>query len=101
MNLQERKDLLVQLGQFMQTDDEAWQAAKVKATNENPWFLPEFIKLSIDNICRQFLTAEKLQSLIDQYQLTDNQDPKKVGIVMAGNIPLVGFHDLLCSFITG
>ena len=27
--------------------------------------------------------------------------PKKIGIVMAGNIPLVGFHDLLCVFISG
>ncbi len=101
MNLQERKDLLVQLGQFMQTDDEAWQAAQRKATNENQWFLPQFIELSVNNICEQFLTAEKLQTLIDRYQLSSNPSPKKVGIVMAGNIPLVGFHDLLCTFITG
>lgn len=101
MNLQERKDLMVQLGRFMQTDDEIWQAAKRKATNENPWFLPEFIELSIRNICERFLTEEQLQALIDQYQLTDNSAPKKVGIVMAGNIPLVGFHDLLCVFMTG
>jgi hypothetical protein len=101
MNLQERKDLLVQLGHFMQTDDEAWQAAKRKATNENPWFLPEFIQLSVNNICRRFLTEETLQLFINHYQLTDNPAPKKVGIVMAGNIPLVGFHDLLCTFMTG
>jgi hypothetical protein len=101
MNLQERKDLLVQLGRFMQTGDEGWQAAKRKATNENPWFLPQFIELSVNNICRQFLEEEKLQSLIDQYELGENLSPKKVGLVMAGNIPLVGFHDLLCTFITG
>ena len=45
MNLQERKDLLVKLGNFMQSDDEAWQAAKQRATRENAWFLPEFITL--------------------------------------------------------
>ncbi|HUC81061.1 MAG TPA: hypothetical protein VMR70_09100 [Flavisolibacter sp.] len=101
MNLQERKDLMVQLGRFMQTDDEAWQGAKRRATNENPWFLPEFIDLSVSNIANQFLTEESLQSLIDRYHLTDNTGPKKVGIVMAGNIPLVGFHDLLCVFMTG
>jgi hypothetical protein len=101
MNLQERKDLLVQLGHFMQTEDEGWQAAKRKATNENPWFLPQFIDLSVTNICEQFLTEEKLQSLIDRYQLDENLSPRKVGLVMAGNIPLVGFHDLLCTFITG
>ena len=101
MNLQERKDLMVQLGRFMQTDDEAWQAAKRKATNENPWFLPQFIDLAIQNICQQFLSEEKLNLLIDKYQLSDNDHPKKIGIVMAGNIPLVGFHDLLCTFMTG
>ena len=101
MNLQERKDLMVQLGRFMQTDDEAWQGAKRRATNENPWFLPEFIDLSVSNIAEQFLTEKSLQSLIDRYHLTDNTTPKKVGIVMAGNIPLVGFHDLLCVFMTG
>ena len=101
MNLQERKDLFVQLGRFMQSDDEAWQQAKRKATNENAWFLTEFIELSINNICQQFLTAEKLQFLIDRYALTDNISPKKVGLVMAGNVPLVGFHDLLCTFLAG
>ena len=101
MNLQARKDLMVQLGRFMQTDDEAWQAAKQKATNENPWFLTQFIDLSVGNITEQFLTEEKLQSLIDRYQLGENHNPKKVGIVMAGNIPMVGFHDLLCTFMTG
>ncbi|RYZ29030.1 MAG: acyl-CoA reductase [Chitinophagaceae bacterium] len=101
MNLQERKDLLVQLGRFMQTEDEGWQAAKRRATNENPWFLTQFIDLSVNNICEEFLTEEKLQSLIDRYKLGENLSPKKVGLVMAGNIPLVGFHDLLCTFITG
>ena len=101
MNLQERKDLMVQLGRFMQTDDEAWQAAKRRATNENPWFLPEFIALSVRNISEQFLAPEKLQLLIERYSLSDNSSPKKVGIVMAGNIPMVGFHDLLCTFMAG
>jgi hypothetical protein len=37
-----------------------------------------------------------------QYKIPDeNAAPKNVGIVMAGNIPLVGFHDFLCAFITG
>lgn len=101
MNLQERKELLVRLGNFMGSDDEAWQEAKRKATAHNPWFIPEFIELSAGNISKEFLMKEQLQSLIDRYQLTENHSPKKVGIVMAGNIPLVGFHDLLCTFITG
>jgi len=101
MNLQERKDLLVQLGNFMASDDEAWQTAKRKAAAANGWFIPEFIDLSIYNIVEQFLGENELQKLIDDYGLEENPAPKKVGIVMAGNIPLVGFHDLLCTFITG
>jgi hypothetical protein len=101
MNLQERKDLMVQLGHFMQTNDEAWQQARQKATRENPWFLPEFIDLAVNNIVHQFLAEDKIQGLIDRYQLGDVKQPRKVGIVMAGNIPLVGFHDLFCTFITG
>jgi hypothetical protein len=101
MNLQERKDLLVRLGKFMSSDDEAWQDAKRKATAENPWFIPEFIELSVTNIAGQFLTEDGLQKLTTQYNLSENLSPKRVGIVMAGNIPLVGFHDLLCTFLTG
>ena len=35
------------------------------------------------------------------YHLDDNIWGKNIGIVMAGNIPLVGFHDFLCVFISG
>jgi hypothetical protein len=102
MNLQERKDLLVQLGTYMQNNDEPWQQAKQKAYLENHWFIPEFVELSINNIAQNFLQPHQLQQLIDQYQIPGNPShPKKVGIVMAGNIPLVGFHDLLCVFLSG
>ncbi len=101
MNLQERKDLLERLGRFMASEDEAWQAAKRKATAQNPWFIPEFIDLAVNNIARKFLSPQGLQTVIEQYKIDDRIEPKKVGIVMAGNIPLVGFHDLLCTFLTG
>ncbi len=101
MNLQERKEALIGLGRFMASDDEGWKGAKQKATAENPWFIPEFIELSITSICREYLTTEALDRLIERYELTDNEAPKKLGIVMAGNLPLVGLHDLLCTFITG
>jgi hypothetical protein len=102
MKLQERKDLLVRLGQYMLGDSEPWQHIKQKAFAENKWFIPEFIDLSVRNISTHYLQAEQLQQLIDQYNIPDeNPVPKKVGVVMAGNIPLVGFHDLLCVFLTG
>jgi len=102
MNLQERKEILVRLGNYLRTTDEDWQRATEKATAENAWFTPAFIALSVNNISRRFLTGQSLQELIDRYSIpSENLSPKKVGIVMAGNIPLVGFHDLLCTFLTG
>ncbi|HZH36196.1 MAG TPA: acyl-CoA reductase [Flavisolibacter sp.] len=102
MNLQERKEILRQLGAYLLTDDPEWQVTKERAVTENAWFIPEFVELAARNIANQFLTAESLRQLIDRYRIpAENSSPKKVGIVMAGNIPMVGFHDLLCTFITG
>lgn len=102
MNLYQRKELLIRLGIYMQSSEQEWQDAKHTAYLENQWFIPEFIELSVNNIARNFLQPHQLEQLIRQYQIPEeNSNPKKVGIVMAGNIPLVGFHDLLCVFITG
>jgi hypothetical protein len=102
MNVQQRKSLLVQLGNYMAGNAPAWQTAKEKATAENPWFIPEFIELSVSNIVGQFLQPGVLDEMISRYRLTKEITlPKSIGIVMAGNIPLVGFHDLLCVFISG
>jgi hypothetical protein len=102
MNLSQRKALLVQLGNYMQSSDGQWQHAKQTAYLENPWFIPEFVELSVNNIAHNFLQPYQLDQLITQYQIPEeNPNPENVGIVMAGNIPLVGFHDLLCVFLSG
>jgi hypothetical protein len=102
MNLSQRKELLERLGDYMQSEDEHWQQVKHKAYLENHWFIPEFTELSVNNIAKNFLQPHELEKLIAQYQIPgENLLPKKVGIVMAGNIPLVGFHDLLCVFLSG
>lgn len=102
MNLLQRKELLVRLGNYMQGKDESWQEIKHRAYLENQWFVPEFIELSVNKIAQNFLQPQQLDQLITQYQIPgENSNPKKIGIVMAGNIPLVGFHDLLCVFLTG
>jgi len=102
MNVFNRKELLVRLGNYMQSADEEWQQVKNKAYLENRWFTPEFTELSINNIFQNYLQSDQLEQLITLYQLPEkNNASKKIGIVMAGNIPLVGFHDLLCVFLTG
>jgi Acyl-CoA reductase (LuxC) len=102
MILQERINLLVQLGEYMLSNDEEWLDAKERAFRENAWFIPEFINASVNNIATQFLQKEKLDNWVAQYSIPNEQiNPKTVGVVMAGNIPLVGFHDFLCVFISG
>ena len=88
------------LGEYILSDDPEWLEAKHRASLVNPWFTQEFIDLASKNIAEQFLTKEKLTSWTSAFN-TDNIQPKKIGIVMAGNIPLVGFHDMLSVFISG
>lgn len=102
MNLQQRIDLLTRLGEYIEMNHISWQQAKEKAGRENPWFIPEFIELSAGNIASSFLQKDKLLAWCRSYRVPEeNSNSGNIGIVMAGNIPLVGFHDLLCVFVTG
>jgi hypothetical protein len=101
MNLVQRINLLEKLGIYLIGDDEKLQSVKQKAFEKNKWFTEEFVNLSLKNISTQFLNRNKLETWASHYHLDDNVKPKNVGIVMAGNIPLVGFHDFLCVFISG
>ncbi len=102
MILQERIDLLVRLGEYLSGNDESWVRAKAKAYSKNPWFIPEFIDHAASNIIEQFLQRNRLEAWAASYGLQSQPvPPKRVGLVMAGNIPMVGFHDMLCIFISG
>lgn len=101
MNLQKRIELLQSLQKYLLTNDEEWKLIKIKASAHNGWFTPEFIDLAVNNICSEFLLKDKLEQWTTHYHLDDNIGGKNIGIVMAGNIPLVGFHDFLCVFISG
>jgi len=89
------------LAGYLQSDTENWIQTKKKAEAQNPWFNNAFINLSVKNIVESFLQKEKIEEWISHYHLDDNITPRKLGLVMAGNIPLVGFHDFLCIFISG
>lgn len=102
MDIQHRIDLLTMLGKYMVSDDKNFEAIKRQAEIENPWFIRSFIDLAVENIANNFLNREKLENWIQDYPVFEEKRyPKKVGIVMAGNIPLVGFHDFLSVFISG
>jgi hypothetical protein len=102
MSVQQRINLMVQLGQYMLSDDNEWLAAKQQAYAKNPWFIPTFIDAATQNIATHLLNFTALATWAQQYNIADiPQAPKQVGIVMAGNLPLVGFHDFLCVYISG
>lgn len=101
MNLQQRLEILSQLGEYISAQSPEWQAACQRAEQQNNWFTQAFIKSSADAIAKNFLPLTKLHDWADYYHLDDNIQPKTVGLVMAGNIPLVGFHDFLCVFVSG
>jgi len=101
MNLVERINLMVELGKYLQSNNTEWQTVRQEAFEKNAWFTPEFIQLAAKNIMNEYLQKDKLLKWTNYYHLDDNIYPKNIGVVMAGNIPLVGFHDFLCLFICG
>lgn len=67
----------------------------------NPWFTPENVRNAIKAIADE-LTEENLTLWTDAYpQLKEETGILKAGVIMAGNIPLVGFHDFLSVLISG
>ncbi len=67
----------------------------------NPWFTPDNVRLSLSAM-GGMLTGERLRQWLALYPDQGRTvSPATVGVVMAGNIPLVGFHDMLCVLITG
>ncbi len=103
MNLQTRINSFFLLGSHLldEKNDDLVEA-KTRAYEQNSWFLPSFIEESISQIAHQFLNKEALTEWTSLYpQIGNDGTGIKVGIVMAGNIPLVGFHDLLSTLIAG
>ena len=111
MNLEERIHTFVQLGKFMEGLSEEnpvfmkeeLEIMKHKITEakvRNNWFTEE----SINNVLSAFskqLTQDNFHAWLTPYNLSDVGKNKKVLLVMAGNIPLVGFHDFLSVLVSG
>jgi hypothetical protein len=90
------------LREYMLGDTADWNNAKTMAEQKNPWFTQEFIEKSVSEIANSFLNTHQLEEWTSKYEIPEpGENAKNVGIVMAGNIPMVGFHDMLCVFISG
>ena len=66
----------------------------------NAWFTPESVLQAVTSIGKM-LNPKSLREWLDKYPLPQNKPSKKVGLILAGNIPLVGFHDVLCVLASG
>lgn len=116
MNIEERKNAFVQLGKVLsnfiskgewesyscgltQEEFEEFETAIVRAKVLNPWFVDDQVRKAIRGIV-SMLNQTQLEQWIDSYESLEETD-KRIGVVMAGNIPIVGFHDFLCVLISG
>ena len=74
----------------------------IKTEAENPWFTQDFQLINL-KAWGEILNEYKLKEWLSFYPEMEknNYKEKKVGLILAGNIPLVGFHDILCVLMSG
>jgi hypothetical protein len=104
MTLQARIKAFVQLGAFLKDDNskEEIELWAYKARNENNWFTIENTKKALETVANYYLDATLLEQWSSLYEIPDKPDIiKSIGVIMAGNIPAVGFHDLLTIVLSG
>ena len=78
-------------------ENENFEAKLLRAEVENRWFTQENIRFCLRNWAELF-TQENLENWTKEYRIAEN--PKKIGLILAGNIPLVGFHDVLSVLLS-
>jgi hypothetical protein len=90
------------LGQLVRNfvDSPSFEEFSFRVTNANNWFTHAQLKHAFTAI-GSYLTEEQLSAWLQGYEIPDPVRPKKIGILMAGNVPAVGFHDLLAVLVTG
>ncbi|MEM6343232.1 MAG: hypothetical protein AAF927_05110 [Bacteroidota bacterium] len=74
-------------------------AVLAQALADNPWYTPYYIARSLEGI-KSWLQANQLETFLSAYPQRPDQS-QKIGIITAGNLPLVGFHDLLIGVLSG
>ena len=111
MNLNDRIELVSELGQFFKkyldtnydnTNDDkliAFEKTIQQGKLKNPWFTDQNMKVNLSYWAEK-LNKYDLTQWMNNYD-TMNVSSKSVAIIMAGNIPLVGFHDFLSVFLCG
>lgn len=88
------------LQQYLKSGDTEIENTIEQAYAHNPWFFPDFTRHAIKAIADEFLDEVKCERWLDSYP-QPNQSGKTIAIIMAGNVPIVGFHDLFCVLASG
>jgi len=95
---EQRINAFVKLGEQLRLPSEESSQIIQSAQHKNPWYTPQNVERALRAIAEN-LTIEKLTHWLAPYP--DIQSTKTVGLILAGNIPLVGFHDILAVLISG
>ena len=100
MTLEKRIEAFAALGYAFRNMSETERSHWIdQAQRHNPWFTPESTQQALEAL-QPMLDGDNLRRWTKGYAL-EPTTPKQVGVVMAGNLPLVGFHDMLSVLIAG
>jgi hypothetical protein len=95
-------NLWSELGNCLDSNPDAIELARIRSIQDNPWFTADHIDYALQAIRTQYLQKEKLDEWLSNYLfVTTDHTPKRVGVICAGNIPMVGFHDIMCVITSG
>lgn len=96
-------DLFVQLGQRLESfgSDATTEHVINQAITDNSWFTRADILRSVAAIRSHMLTDSALRSWLAPYPLDTPHNSRRIGVIMAGNLPLVGFFDMMCVLLCG
>jgi hypothetical protein len=99
MTFQHHRNAIVHLGHVMNQWLAHAPSEFEEAYTKNRWFTPEHIVQACKVWATQ-LTPESIDEFISRYEIREHK-PLRVAIIMAGNIPWVGLHDLLMVLLSG
>ena len=92
--------IFTKLGDQLSTPDEQLTNIINSEKQYNGWFTAESVLKAVTSIAKM-LNTNDLNTWLNSYGFNEEQQGKKIGLILAGNIPLVGFHDVLCVLVSG
>ena len=99
LTIQDKINVLHQLSREILDGSERFGTLIPKAIARNGWFTEKSILKSLNAHANNFMSREVLEHVSGHYFLDRYVGKKRVGLVLAGNLPLVGFHDILSTFL--